>query len=280
MSTSSPLAPQGSPLEQSARRKTLPYVVALFAAVHVLALGGLLFLGCSPEKPVVPPPALGAGDHQPVGSPDSTPPSVAPVAPVEPVVTQPSPPPTSAPIPPVANPPATTQSTAPELAPAGEYVVRAKDNAYIIAKARGVSVKALLDANPNLDWKRLKVDQVIQVPVATADSTKLVGGTESVAQTNPNAAGELGSIHEVKPGDTLTRLAKKYGVTVKEIRAANELKSDSIRINQKLKIPAHSAGAKGSVPASSGASHASPAGTLPQQPTSEPVAIPLPTQPK
>lgn len=277
MSTPSPLNPQGSPLEQSARRKTLPYVVALFAAVHVLALGGLLFLGCSPEKPVTPPPALGAGDHQPAGSLDSTPP---PVAPVEPVVTQPGTPPVSVTTPPVANPPVTTQPITPELAPAGEYKIRAKDNAYVIAKARGVSVKALLDANPNLDWKRLKVDQLIQVPAATADSAGLASGTEGVAPTSPNAAGELGSIHEVKQGDTLMRLAKKYGVTVKAIRDANGLKSDFIKINQKLKIPAHTAAAKGSVPASSGAPRVSPAGTLPPQPASEPVAIPLPPQPK
>ncbi len=44
--------------------------------------------------------------------------------------------------------------------------------------------------------------------------------------------------HEVSTGDTLSLLAKKYGVTVAEIKKANTLKSDKIKIGQKLKIPA------------------------------------------
>ncbi|MDE7412106.1 MAG: transglycosylase SLT domain-containing protein [Paramuribaculum sp.] len=45
--------------------------------------------------------------------------------------------------------------------------------------------------------------------------------------------------HTVKSGDTLEKIAKKYGVTVAEIRAANGIKANSslISIGQKLKIP-------------------------------------------
>ncbi|MSU34933.1 MAG: LysM peptidoglycan-binding domain-containing protein [Pedosphaera sp.] len=274
MSTPSPLNPQGSPLEQSARRRTLPYAVALFAAFHVLALGGLLFLGCSPEKSVVTPPPLGANDHLPPGPLDSNP---APVAPVEPVVTQ-TPLTQSTPTPPLSTQPI-TPAPAPAPAPAGEYKIRVGDNAYVIAKARNIPVKALLEANPNLDWKHLKVNQSIQLPAATAD-TAASGGAGAGAQANATAPGESVSLHEVKQGDTLMRLAKKYGVTVKAIRAANELKSDSIRIGQKLKIPARTAAANGSAPANPTASRGSPEGTLPQPSASEPVALPLPPQPK
>ena len=42
--------------------------------------------------------------------------------------------------------------------------------------------------------------------------------------------------HEVIPGETLGSIAKRYGVTVKQIKKWNKLKSDTIRVGQKLTI--------------------------------------------
>ena len=42
----------------------------------------------------------------------------------------------------------------------------------------------------------------------------------------------------MKSGDNLTKIATAHGVTVKALRAANGLKTDSIKVGQKLKIPA------------------------------------------
>jgi len=44
-------------------------------------------------------------------------------------------------------------------------------------------------------------------------------------------------VHTVKKGDTLYSLARKYRSSVKTIMSANNLKSSTIRIGQKLKIP-------------------------------------------
>jgi len=43
-------------------------------------------------------------------------------------------------------------------------------------------------------------------------------------------------IHEVVSGDTLGKLAKKYGTTVDLIKISNNLKSDIIRVGQRLRI--------------------------------------------
>ena len=43
--------------------------------------------------------------------------------------------------------------------------------------------------------------------------------------------------HTVEPGTTLTALSKAYGVTVSDIKRANNLSSDNIRVGQKLLIP-------------------------------------------
>lgn len=42
--------------------------------------------------------------------------------------------------------------------------------------------------------------------------------------------------YEVRPGDTLTNIAKKFGTTVDLIKSANSLKSDNILARSKLKI--------------------------------------------
>ena len=44
--------------------------------------------------------------------------------------------------------------------------------------------------------------------------------------------------HVVKEGNNLTKLAEQYGVSVEEIKKANNIKDDNIRIGQKLVIPA------------------------------------------
>jgi len=50
----------------------------------------------------------------------------------------------------------------------GEYKVKSGDIGTSIAKDNGVSLQALLDANPGVDWKRLKVGQIIKIPGSSA----------------------------------------------------------------------------------------------------------------
>jgi peptidoglycan endopeptidase LytE len=45
------------------------------------------------------------------------------------------------------------------------------------------------------------------------------------------------AVYIVKSGDTLTRIARTYGTTVKAIEAANDLNGDRIVVGLKLKIP-------------------------------------------
>jgi LysM repeat protein len=52
------------------------------------------------------------------------------------------------------------------------------------------------------------------------------------------AAGD--TVHVVRKGDTLSEIGLRYGVTVRELKRANGLKSDMIRIGQSLKVPAPS----------------------------------------
>lgn len=45
------------------------------------------------------------------------------------------------------------------------------------------------------------------------------------------------TVYIVKSGDTLTRIAKAHGITVKALKSANDLANDQIVVGAKLKIP-------------------------------------------
>jgi LysM repeat protein len=59
----------------------------------------------------------------------------------------------------------------------------------------------------------------------------------AVSKVNTAPAGQVETIHVVKSGDTLARIARVHGTTVKAIEAANGLAGDHIAVGTKLKLP-------------------------------------------
>src|ERR1019366_4160674 len=112
-----------------------------------------------------------------------------------------------------------------------EYSIVKGDTFEKIAKAHGVSTKAIEDANPGVDPKKLKIAQKIQIPAAVAASNSATS-----APVVSDATGE--QTYKVKSGDTLTTIAKHFGVSVKSLRSVNNLTTDKIKVGDKLKIPA------------------------------------------
>ena len=65
---------------------------------------------------------------------------------------------------------ATKPGAKPEaVAAAGEYIVKSGDTGFKIAKANGVSTKALEAANPGVNFTKLKVGQKIKLPEKKAN---------------------------------------------------------------------------------------------------------------
>jgi LysM repeat protein len=165
------------------------------------------------------------------GSPEST--NTATPAFVEPTNTPAAPtnlvtaPTTNIPMTPVIEP-------QPPAANPSDYVIVKGDTFSTIAKKFHVSVKALLDANPSVEPTKLKIGQTIHVPPAPV--------LAAVASSNGTAAGasdtnSSGQTYSVKSGDSLTKIAGQFGVTIKALRSANNLKTDKIVVGQKLAIP-------------------------------------------
>ncbi|NPA32691.1 MAG: LysM peptidoglycan-binding domain-containing protein [Aquificae bacterium] len=111
------------------------------------------------------------------------------------------------------------------------YKVKKGDTLSTIAKRFGTSVSAIKRAN-NLRSNRIRVGQKLKIPVKSvrSKSYKTAKRTKTTTRTKYIT-------YRVKRGDTLSKIAKKFGTSVKEIKRVNNLKSSRIRVGQKLKIP-------------------------------------------
>jgi LysM repeat protein len=249
MNNQNPLIPPGSATEQKNKgRARVKIAVFLVLAVNGSGLMALLMLqGCGQSKePVAPTETVSS--NPPPAFVEATNPPVATSAP--PVVV-------TAPVP-VETPP-------PLAAPAGatEYTIAKGDIFSTIAKKFHVSVKAITDANPGVEPTKLQIGQKIHIPAAAAPTAPPATGTAPLESASPG--GE--QTYTVKSGDNLTKIAGQFGTTIKALRAANSLKTDSIKVGQKLKIPA-----KASAPVAVPTAPVEPAPTTP--PVSTPTAPP------
>lgn len=69
-------------------------------------------------------------------------------------------------------------------------------------------------------------------PVKSKSSSSKTSGSRTKAKSSKG-----GTKYLVKKGDTVGRIAQRYGVSIARLKAANGLKSDLIRIGQTLTIP-------------------------------------------
>ncbi len=104
------------------------------------------------------------------------------------------------------------------------YKVKRGDTLIKIAKKFRVSVSEIKRAN-NLKSSRLYAGQVIKIPIPSR-----------IVRDTKREKVEF-KIYRVKKGDTLIKIARKFNVSVSEIKRVNRLKSSKIRVGQRLKIP-------------------------------------------
>ena len=119
------------------------------------------------------------------------------------------------------------------------HVVKKGESLGSIARKYHVTVASLKK------WNRLKRDTLhvgqrltiyrsggpVTVDNSTKSSTSSSSNTKSTKQKSPTV-----KTHVVKKGETLSSVARKYGCTVNDIKKWNGLKSNNIKVGQKLKI--------------------------------------------
>lgn len=100
------------------------------------------------------------------------------------------------------------------------YIVKEGDSLYRISKENGITVKELKSAN-NLTSDKIYIGQALEIP----HDLQTPGDTLQTA-----------AIYSVVPGDTLWGIAKRFGISVEELKKQNNLQKDMVLINQKLII--------------------------------------------
>lgn len=102
-----------------------------------------------------------------------------------------------------------------------QYVIRSGDTFYSIARRYGISVEALVAANPGVDPDRLRVGQVICVPAP------------------PKPFCPEGTVYTVRQGDTMYLISQRFGISLERLIAANPQIPDPnvIQIGDRICIP-------------------------------------------
>lgn len=115
------------------------------------------------------------------------------------------------------------------MASASTYTVQKGDTLSKIASKYKTSVKDLKAIN-SLKSDMIYINQTLKVTAAA--------NTPAPAPTNNVTAA---ADYTVVSGDTLSKIAKQFGTSVKELKSLNQLKSDLILVGQVLKVSSQAA---------------------------------------
>ena len=271
MNSPSPLVPQGAiPPKTTSRPQRVLMIAAMVVGLHVAGLSLVLFQGCGKDGtgtqtagntetnstaglsyPVADTnsgPMFASASNAPAATLAATPTNVyVPPAPTGAFGATPNPntpanvvglpPDQGTSIPPTSDQPVLTGNEK-------DYKIAKGDNLTTIASRNGVTLTSIMKINPNLDPKRLRVGQTIKIPqpAPAANANIAAAGTGSTPPTTRAAtgaaAGAATGTYKVKAGDTLTKIARTHGITVNELRAANNMKTTQVQVGKVLKIPA------------------------------------------
>ncbi|XQY91361.1 LysM peptidoglycan-binding domain-containing protein [Metabacillus sp. HB246100] len=105
------------------------------------------------------------------------------------------------------------------------YQVKSGDSLSVIAKKFGQSVDAIKNSN-ELSSDRIYVGQVLTIP------------SSSPSIQEPTKKDGIPDVYKVTVGDTLSGIAKRYSLNVQSLKELNSLQSDTIYLNQELRLKA------------------------------------------
>lgn len=119
------------------------------------------------------------------------------------------------------------------------HYARRGEKVSAIAKKYGISVGQLMDINDLSRKQRLKADQPILVPAGAIPPGNSLPSQVAMAST-PLAGDKVPrqqtTLHTVRPGDTVSSIAKKYGISSRQLMSLNKLKKSRLKNGQVLTV--------------------------------------------
>ena len=114
------------------------------------------------------------------------------------------------------------------------HTVVSGDSLWKISRNYSVDLDDLIAANGLERNAVLQIGQQIQVPVEGSQATV---STVTPDAYQPTTLASGATRYTVQAGDTLSAIARKKGVPLSQVKAANNLSSDVIRVGQELILP-------------------------------------------
>ena len=124
------------------------------------------------------------------------------------------------------------------------YVVQNGDYLAKISKKFNVTIDSIKRLNPSIKKDVVRVGQKLKIPgkvdVGVQSAPAVQQASDKAVKKSAGASSYTGATKDyvVKSGDTLGSIAYGNGINIRQLKALNGLTSDSIKVGQKLKIPA------------------------------------------
>lgn len=117
------------------------------------------------------------------------------------------------------------------------HTVRSGESLGIIANRYGLRVADLFEANENLK-SMIHPGQQIVIPVPGGSNVAILADQPSRARTAATSSATAANVstYRVRSGDTLSTIASRHGMSVRQLKDLNNLRSDRIRAGQVLRV--------------------------------------------